>query len=816
LRKLLSIFFGLVLLAGIAGATIAYVLIKQYGQDLPDYTQLAKYDPALVTRVLAGDGRLLAEYAVENRVYVPIEAIPQRVSNAFLSAEDKTFYQHPGFDLPGIVKAAFTNLVRLGRDRRPVGASTITQQVAKNFLLSNEVSIARKVKEIILAYRIEQAYSKQRILELYLNEIYLGAGSYGVASAAVNYFGKSLDELTIAEAAMLAAMPKAPSNYDPVRRPDAAKERRDWVIGRMLEDGHINRAEAIVGVAEPIQLRHRDAAESLKADYFAEEVRRELLAMFGEDGLYKSGLAVRSSVDTQLQTIADRVLRAGLTTYDRRHGWRGPVARIDAGAGWGERLGAVPPPAGLAPWRLAVVLAAAGDKARIGFDDGGEGRIPLGELKWARAWQEGQYLGPAIGKAGDVLAPGDVVAVEAIEANEKGEAYPAGSYALRQIPDISAAIVALDPHTGRVLAMTGGWSYEGSEFNRATQAKRQPGSAFKPFVYLTAMENGLNPSTLVLDAPIVIEQGVGLPLWKPENYSQEFYGPSTLRLGIEKSRNLMTVRLAQAIGMDKVVETAKRFGVVDEMMPTLAMALGAAETTVLRLTTAYAMLVNGGKRIEPTFIDRIQDRRGYTVYRHDGRPCEGCRVEAWQGQPVPVIPDTRQQIADPASVYQVVHMLEGVVERGTGAVIQSVGKPLAGKTGTTNDYNDAWFVGFSPDLAVGVYFGFDQPRSLGDKEAGAGVAAPVFRDFMAAALEGKPAVPFRIPPGIRLIRVNAVTGLRAAAGDEKVILEAFKPGEDPNTRGEVIGGNEAILTENPATSDGTAPAPAPTASGSLY
>jgi penicillin-binding protein 1A len=818
LRKIIGLGFGLILLVGISGAVVGYVLVREYGQDLPDYTQLARYDPALVTRVLAGDGRLLAEYAVEKRVFVPIEAIPKRVSNAFLSAEDKTFYEHSGIDIPGIVSAIFTNVVNLARDRRPVGASTITQQVAKNFLLTNELSIARKVKEIILAYRIEKAYSKPRILELYLNEIYLGEGSYGVAAAALNYFNKSLDELTVAEAALLAAMPKAPANYSPIRKPDAAMARRAWVIGRMVEDGHIGEAEAELARVEPITLGQRGETESVRADYFAEEVRRELIARFGEDGLYKSGLIARASIDPALQVIADKSLRDGLVVYDRRHGWRGALARIDIKGDWEAALGALPPPAGLSPWRQAVVLEIASDGAGIGFADAAKGVVPVAEMIWARQWLEGQLLGKEVKKPGDVLKPGDVIAVEAIGKNADGKDYPPGTFALRQIPDLGGALVALDPHTGRVLAMSGGWSYEGSEFNRATQALRQPGSSFKPFVYLTAFDNGFTPSTLVLDAPIVVDQGPGQPLWKPENYTQQFYGPSTLRLGIEKSRNLMTVRLAQAVGMAKIVETAKRFGIVDDMLPTLAMALGSAETTVLKLTTAYAMLVNGGKRIVPSFIDRIQDRRGRTIYRQDERACEGCNVEEWQDQPVPEVPDMREQIADPLSAYQVVHLLEGAVERGTGGAVKAVGKPLAGKTGTTNDFNDAWFVGFSPDLAVGVYLGFDSPRSLGDKEAGGSVAAPIFRDVMMAALEGKPATPFRTPPGIRLIRVNSATGLRASAGDPQAILEAFKPGSDPNNRGPVVG--EAMIIEMapvPGTTDpGSASGPASGGSGDLY
>lgn len=810
--RLLAALFGLMVLLALGAVGAAFLAYQYYSQGLPDYRQLAGYEPPVVTRVHAGDGRLLAEFAVEKRVFVPIEGVPKRVINAFLAAEDKTFYSHPGIDLPGIVKAALTNISQLGRDRRPIGASTITQQVAKNFLLSNEVSISRKVREVILAMRIEEAFTKDQILELYLNQIYLGYGSYGVAAAALNYFNKSLDELTIAEAAYLAALPKAPNNYHPIHRAAAAKARRDWVIDRMAEDGHITAEEAAAAKAEPLVVRERDATETVTADYFAEELRRALVARFGEDALYKGGLSVRSTVDPRLQEIADRALRAGLQAYDRRHGWRGPIARIELGDDWVAALQAVPPPPGLHDWRLAVVLEAGAGEARIGFADGTEGSLPLTEVKWARRQLE-NGLGPAVKAVSDALTPGDVVPVEAVKTDPDGNEYPDGTYALRQIPEVSGAIVALDPHTGRVLAMTGGWSYEISEFNRATQALRQPGSAFKPFVYLTALENGFTPSTIILDAPIVINQGPGLPLWKPENYTREFYGPSTMRLGIEKSRNLMTVRLAQAVGMDKIVETARRFGIAENMMPTLSMALGAGETTVLKLTAAYATIVNGGKKIEPTLIDRVQDRRGTTIYRHDTRPCEGCQNVAWTGQGVPKIPDLREQVVDPASAYQMVSMLEGVVLRGTGAAIAKVGKPLAGKTGTTNDSNDAWFVGFSPDLAVGVYFGFDTPKSLGQRETGASVAAPVFRDFMAEALADKPAVPFRVPPGIRLVRVDATTGQRASAASKNVILEAFKPGTEPSGHPVVIEGI-GTTESGPAVSGGTAPSAGGT--GGLY
>jgi penicillin-binding protein 1A len=786
----LASLFGFILaLALLGGGGILY-LFYHYGNDLPDYKQLAVYEPPTVTRVHAGDGRLLVEYATENRAYVPIRAMPRRVVNAFLSAEDKNFYSHPGVDFVSVARAIVTNLANLGHDRRPVGASTITQQVAKNFLLTNEVSIERKAKEAILAFRIEHAFDKERILDLYLNEIYLGWGSYGVAAAALNYFNKSLDELTLAEAAFLAALPKAPNNYHPVRRYEAALSRRNWVIGRMLEDGRITAADAELAWAEPLAVHQTDPTEIVRADYFVEEVRRELARLYGDAKLYEGGLSVRTTLNPRLQRIAERVMRQGLIDYDRRHGWRGPVTHLDLTAyEWRPALIQIEPPAGAAPWTIAAVLSTDDAKADIGLPTGQTGFIPMAELRWARPWLPDQEVGPEPTSPGAVLKAGDVVLVEAVRKSADGKtAYDDGAYALRQIPAVNGGLVAIDPHTGRVLAMNGGFSYESSQFNRATQAVRQPGSAFKPFVYLAALDSGFTPSTIVLDAPFVVDQGAGLGKWKPANYSRVFYGPTPMRIGIEKSRNLMTVRLAQTIGMEKVVDYARRFGIVDDMPPVLSMALGAGETTLLRLTTAYAMLVNGGKRIDPTFIDRVQDRHGLTVYQHDTRECPGCRDEIWAGQTPPELPDSRAQVADSGSVYQIVSMLQGVVERGTGRRISAVGKPLAGKTGTTNQSLDTWFMGFSPDLAVGVFIGFDEPKSLGPRETGSSVAAPVFRDFMAAALRNQPAIPFRIPPGVRLVRVNEETGRIAQKGDRKVILEAFKPGTVPTGDELVIDG----------------------------
>jgi penicillin-binding protein 1A len=786
LRKLLRVLgalcAGVLVLALLAGAGALY-LLHRYSAGLPDYRQLADYQPPTVTRVHAGDGRLLAEFAHEKRVFVPVDAIPKRVIQAFLAAEDKNFYSHPGIDPLSVVRAVITNLDRLMDDRRPVGASTITQQVAKNFLLSNEVTIERKFKEALLAFRIEQAFTKDQILELYLNQIYLGVGSYGVAAAALNYFDKSLDSLTTGEAAFLAGLPKAPSWYHPVRRPEAAKARRDWVIGRMLDVGFIEPAEAEQAIAEPLVMRGRAPTELVSADYFVEEVRRELVERHGEEFLYKGGLSIRTTVSPRLQAIADKALRDGLIAYDRRHGWRGPEAHTELhdDPAWPAQLGQLDHSAGLDSWQLALVMAVAADAATIGFPDGSTASLPLAGLAWARSVDEDGNQGPPVERADQVLAAGDVIWVEqvAASAGAQGEAPREAHYALRQPPEVEGAIVAMDPHTGRVLAMRGGFSYQRSEFNRATQALRQPGSALKPFVYLAALENGFTPSSILLDAPIVIDQGPGLGKWKPANYSGQFYGPSTLRLGIEKSRNLMTVRLAQAVGMERIREMATRFDLERSLGSNLASALGTNEVTLLQLTSAYAMLVNGGKRITPTLIERIQDRHGRTVLRRDARPCPQCQDVTWQGQPAPSLPDDREQVIDSARAYQMVNLLKGVVERGTGQRARAIGKPVAGKTGTTDDIRDAWFVGFTPDLAVGVFIGFDQPKSLGREEQGASAALPIFVQFMTAALERQPATPFRVPPGVRLVRVDAETGLLPGANTQFAILEAYLPGTEP-------------------------------------
>jgi penicillin-binding protein 1A len=767
-------FLGFVFATGaivfVIGACAAGLFVWKFERGLPDYTTLKDYEPPVMTRVHASDGSLIAEYARERRLYLPGAAIPALVKEAFISAEDKNFYTHAGVDPERIVRALF---VFLQGDRHIQGASTITQQVAKNFLLTNERSFERKIREVLLSFRIEGAYSKDKILELYLNEIYLGLGNYGVAAAALNYYGRSVHELTIAQVAYLAALPKAPNNYHPFLKHERAIERRNWVIDRMVENGYVSRQGGESAKAEELGVNPRVLSpNAFAAGFFAEEVRRELSDRYGEKKLYEGGLSVRSTLDPKLQLMARRALVDGLVRYDEAHGFRGPMRHIDISQDWGIPLTDIPALGDVAPWRLAVVLDATDSSTRIGLqphrEKSGEiereresGTLATAGLRWTRGSGSRTSLGP-----------GDVIYVEPIEKNPL-------QYRLRQIPEVSGAIVVMDPYTGRVFAMAGGFSFDQSEFNRATQAMRQPGSSFKPFVYATALDNGYTPSSIILDEPIEIDQGPGLPAWRPENFEGKSSGPHTLRYGVEHSINQMTVRLARDIGMPLIAEYAKRFGIYDDLPPYLAMSLGSGETTLMRLTTAYSMLANGGRRIKETLIDRIQDRWGHTIYRHDERICEGCDAPQWNNQDEPRLIDNREQVLDPLTAYQITSIMEGVIQRGTGQAIKEVGKHLAGKTGTTNDAKDLWFIGFSPDLAVGVFMGYDQPRSLGDSAQAAHYTAPLFRDFMKMALAGKPDIPFRAPPGIKLIWVNAKTGTRTSASSQGAIQEAFKPGSAP-------------------------------------
>jgi len=795
--RLLLRFFGLLFTAGtivfIVAVGTAAGFLWHYSKSLPDYSQLQDYEPAVMTRVHASDGSLLAEYARERRLYIPIQAVPKLVINAFIAAEDKNFYEHAGVDFSGIARAVMLYVQQYGSGRRPQGASTITQQVAKNFLLTNEVSFSRKIKEALLSMKIERAFSKERILELYLNEIYLGMGAYGVAAASLLYFDKSVHELSVAEVAYLAALPKAPNNYHPFRQRERAVERRNYVIERMLEDHFITAQEAEKARREPLKIAQRSTgAHVFAAEYFAEEVRRYISENYTEKKLYEGGLSVRTTLDPKMQVLARNVLVDGFVRFDEQLGYRGPISKIDVTGDWGLKLAEVKALADVAPWRLAVVLEAGDTSARVGLqptrEPGGAvsksrdiAIVPLEGLKWARP-TSGPMKGKVPTKTSQVLEPGDVVYVEPFAGKPD-------QLRLRQVPEVSGALVAMDPQTGRVLAMVGGFSYDQSQFNRATQAQRQPGSSFKPLVYAAALDNGYTPSTVVLDAPLEIDTGTGI--WAPENYTKKYYGPSTLRFGIEQSRNVMTVRLAQDVGMPLIGEYAKRFGIYDNLPPYLSFALGAGETTLQRMVGAYAMFDNGGRKIQPTLIDRIQDRYGRTIYRHDSRECRDCNAEKWANQSEPVLVDKRDRVLDPMTAYQITSMMEGVVQRGTATVVKEVGKPIAGKTGTTNDEKDAWFIGFSPDLVVGVYLGYDKPRHLGKGATGGVLAAPIVRDFMKVALADKPAVPFRVPAGIKLIRIDPKTGMRAGPGDQRIILEAFKPGTAPPDNYSVIGVTDA-------------------------
>ncbi|MDT4741192.1 penicillin-binding protein 1A [Bradyrhizobium sp. WYCCWR 12699] len=792
-----------------AGGTVVFLvgvgavagLIWHFSKDLPDYSQLQDYEPPVMTRVHAVDGSLVGEYAKERRLYLPIQAVPKLVINAFLAAEDKNFYEHGGIDYTGMARAGLVYIQNYGSNRRPQGASTITQQVAKNFLLTNEVSFARKIKEALLAMRIEKTYSKDKILELYLNEIYLGLGAYGIAAASLVYFDKSVNELTVAEASYLAALPKMPATLHPVRNRDRAIERRNYVVDRLLENGWIKQADADKARKEPLAVTSRsNGAHTFAGEYFAEEVRRDIFERYGEKKLYEGGLSVRTTLDPKIQVMARKAMVTGLVNYDEQQGYRGAMSKLDISGDWGVKLAEIKSLSDISPWRMAVVLETSDQSARIGFQPSRElggavskqretGIVTLDGVRWARAVQ-GNAKGKTPTSVAQVLAPGDVIYADPLYSKE---GHPVeGQYRLRQIPEVSGAMVAMDPWTGRVLAMVGGFSFDQSQFNRATQAYRQPGSSFKPIVYSAALDNGYTPSTVVLDAPIEIDQGQGAGVWRPENFSSgKFQGPVTLRNALRQSLNTVTVRLAQDIGMPLIGEYARRFGVYDELPNYLSYALGAGETTAMRMVTAYSMLANGGRRVKPTLIDRIQDRYGRTIFKHDQRECRGCDAPGgWKNQAEPQLIDRREQVLDSMTAYQITELMEGVVQAGTATVVKEVGKPVAGKTGTTNEAKDAWFVGFSPDVAVAIYMGYDKPRPLGKGNAATGghLAAPIARDFLKLALADKPAVPFKVPAGIKLVRVVSKTGMRAGPGETGgTILEAFKPGTAPPDNYSVIG-----------------------------
>ncbi len=942
-------------------SAIAIVVLWRISTEIPGYDHLANYEPKVMSRFYSEDGLLLAEYAWERRLFVPYEGIPPRLTDAFLSAEDRKFFEHGGLNVGSIMRSAVANVGRALRGQRPLGGSTITQQVARNFLLTQELRLKRKIKEALLALRLEKALSKTRILELYLNQIFMGLGSYGVASASLAYFGKSLSELTLPEIAYLAALPKGPNNYHPLRHRERARARRDWVLKRMRVNGYISEEEEREARAQPLPKtlpQNRTLQET--GPYFVEEARRRITKLYGGKAIYGGGLSVRTTLSPRFQSLAEKSLREGLIAYDRRHGWRGPVGRLEAGLFWPIALQNMTPLPGLEPWTLAVVTNITPDYAEIGIKPSRQitgkdaeffkletGVIPLEELKWAREHLEDGKRGAKISRPADVLSVGDIIyaerqgfyepkppepsedpaplaerplhdqpslppplhdrpplpkdwqkpiaelkkpilrgwtppvlmettpdfaemgiiradspaATETIPLSSRkgfvplqriawerqssiegeidliitrpdpplsaGEVLYAAredsyeylpprsfsplaeslaraasdlsvyarnadappllpSYALRQVPRANGALVALDPHDGRVLALTGGFSYAISEFNRATQARRQPGSAFKPFIYAVALESGFTPASRILDAPFVTEREASGLLWKPENYGKSFHGLSTLRTGLEKSRNLMTLHLANALGVERIVDYAKRFGLAKGVRAELGIALGIEETTLLDLTAAYAAFPNGGRRVKPFLIERIQDRRGRAVFKRDRRQCWKCAAPQWEEQKEPEFLETRDQIISPQTAYQLISLMEGVVSRGTGRTARLKGRPIAGKTGTTDEEHDAWFVGFSPNLVVGVFVGFDAPETLGNKETGGRVAAPIFALFMKEAIGDRPPQPFAVPPGVSLVRINAKTGFLPASEKERTILEAFKTGTQPDPNSEKL------------------------------
>ena len=816
--RLIGYFFGFGALVGILIAGGIFLYITDLAKDLPDYEVLNAYEPPVTTRIYASDGSLMAEYAKERRLFLPIQAVPEVIKNAFISAEDKNFYSHVGVDIKALGRAVLGNIQNFGTGRRSKGASTITQQVAKNFLLTNERSYVRKIKEAILALRIEQAYSKDRILELYLNEIFMGLGAYGIAGASLTYFDKSVHQIELHEAAYMAALPKAPNNYHPFRNTEEALTRRNWVLSRIEANGFATAEEVAKAKAMPLSVNpRRRSSYLLSGEYFSEEVRREIVDRYGEDALYEGGLSIRTTLDPKLQIMARKSLQDGLVKFDIARGFRGVVEKVELDEDWGSSFDKIKNLSDVPEWKLAVVLSAEDKLINIGIHPGTlasgklsdkriTGTIALEDMKWALTIRDSIKKSHKVKLASEVLSKGDVVFVES-----KNDPENESAYQLRQLPEVSGAIVVMDPHTGRVMAMAGGYSFAASQFNRATQANRQPGSSFKPFVYAAALDNGYTPSSVVLDAPIKVEQGGNLGVWSPKNYGGKFAGPSTLRLGIEKSRNLMTVRLAKDMGMPLVAEYAKRFGIYDQLQPVLSMSLGAGETTVMRMVAGYSVLANGGKKITPSMIDRIQDRYGKTIFTHEERVCDDCNATSWEGQEEPELSDSREQVLDPMTAYQITSMMEGVVQRGTAPVVRKVNVPIAGKTGTTNNEKDAWFVGYSTDLTVGVYVGYDNPRPMGRGQTGGQLAAPIFTDFMIKAFADKKPVEFRVPNGVKLLPIDRKTGLLADAGSEGVIMEAFKPGTSPPDIFSVIGfaddmirGQIAITPDaNRALKDGT-------------
>ena len=752
MHKIIKNTFILILSFGLLSAFFVLAVLWAFSNNLPDYKFLKNYKPPVSSKVYSGDGELVNDFSTEKRIFVPYNAISDKVINSFLSAEDKNFYSHPGVDAKGVLRAVINNISNIISSKRLEGASTITQQVAKNFLLTNEVSLNRKIKEAILAFRIERALSKERILELYLNQIYLGGGAYGVASASLEYFNKSISELDYNEAALLAALPKAPSKYNPYKNIELAKFRRDLVLKNLFENNYINKTQYKNFIDKKILLKKRKKTFTEDTSYYVEDIRKNVVDQLGFEKVYKQGLNISTPINLNLQKIAIKSLREGLVSYDKRKGWRGPLLRNQKIDGWKNKIDKFRLEKSI-NWELAIIKKI--DKFFLEIETEKES---IGVIKYENiSWIKKEF--------DEILKIGDVIYVEKIDKD---------IFSLKQLPKVNGGIVVMDPFTGRVLALSGGFSFKKSEFNRATQALRQPGSAFKPFIYALALENGYTPSTLILDAPLVLEQGSDLKMWKPENYGKKFYGPSTLRMGLEKSRNLMTVRIAQDLGLKKIVNFSKQLGIYDNPSELLSISLGSAETTLLKLTSAYSSFVNGGKLVKPIMIDRIQDSEGNTIFNNEKRKCVNCEQISFFNKDFPKIEDDFLQIFSPQTAYQMTSILEGTVQNGTGKKLKKLNLDLGGKTGTTNGNTDTWFIGFTSKLAIGVYVGSDNPKSLGKYETGAKTALPIFGNFVKNAVKKKDARPFKVADNILMRVIDPVTGKKAESESKTTIIEAYK------------------------------------------
>ena len=747
LKKILVIFtlFSLIVMIAI------FSILWSYSNKLPDYKFLKNYKPPVSSKVYSGNGVLISDFSAEKRIFVPYNAIPKKIINSFLSSEDKNFFKHPGVDAKGVLRAFKNNIFNLINSNRLEGASTITQQVAKNFLLSNEVSLDRKLKEAILAFRIERALSKERILELYLNQIYLGEGSYGIASASLRYFDKPISELNYAESSLLAALPKAPSKYNPYKNIELATYRRNLVIKNLYENSYISKNKKDELVNSKIILKKRKRIFLEDTRYFVEDIRKQIIKDYGYEKVHNEGFNIKTPMNLELQNLASKSLRKGLIEYDKRQGWRGALDNRD-NMDWYKNLEKFNLEKTI-NWQIAIVKRIDKFETVIQTANNKKGIIKYEDINWTRK------------NFDQIFKINDLIYVKKISD---------GVYSLRQLPNVNGGIVVIDPYSGRVLAMSGGFSFKKSEFNRVSQAKRQPGSAFKPFIYALALENNYTPSSLILDAPIVLDQGEDLKMWKPENYGKKFYGLSTLRTGVEKSRNLMTVRISQDLGIDKILNFSKKLNIYDNPDELLSISLGSAETTLLNITSAYCSFVNGGKLVSPIIIDRIQNSEGKTIYNNEKRYCENCDRISFEGSNVPVIKNNHKQIFSPQTAYQMTSILEGAIQRGTGKKLNDLNLQLAGKTGTTNNNTDTWFTGYTSNLVVGVYVGHDSPKRLGKFESGSKTALPIFKDFIKKAVTKYEARPFKIAKGIKMMVIDAETGKKADFGSKKTIIESYK------------------------------------------